>query len=244
MKHFPILRTQRLTVQLQELTIGQSIALANMPEHLREAECTTFLNHAVKSSEGIENPLDWTVQERTLVVAHYLASVLEDGPDFQVGEGRYSDYFNGASDSRVETIDLCEQGGERWRLQPLTGRMAEAVERLQGEIEGLPARMHWLLGCMAAQLLRDGESIDNLTEGGFDEWLLNRMRVFQAYPESDFEELLTAYWLGMDTLKHLFAVTIGDGLLILPRQETDGALPPARFPVRAGLSPLAISMGG
>ncbi|WP_197714678.1 hypothetical protein, partial [Nitrosomonas supralitoralis] len=88
MIHFPILRTRRLTVQLKELSIGESIAIAAMPSHLEEAVTTAFLLKAVATAKGIENPADWTVQERMMVVCHYLASVSDDGPDFAVGDGR------------------------------------------------------------------------------------------------------------------------------------------------------------
>jgi len=48
MYHFPILRTKRLTVQLKEISIGESISLASMPAHLNEATCGAFLRYAVQ----------------------------------------------------------------------------------------------------------------------------------------------------------------------------------------------------
>lgn len=247
MINFPMLRTRRLTVQLKELTIGDSIALAAMPVHLHEATCTAFLNKAVSSSaKGVENPAMWTVQERMLAVAHYLASVSEDGPDFALGEGRYSDYLDGSTDIAVPTveIEIGSLGGDAWRIRHLTGAMAESIERTQGECAGMTGRLHWLLAGMAAQLVRSGdapvEPADG--EGAFDEFILARMKVFAAYPESDFADLMAMYALGRDRLTHLFQVEFGaDGLVALPKGG-DG-LPPARFPVRTCLTRMAIEMG-
>ena len=43
MIYFPPLRTRRLTVQLRELSIGDSLTLAAMPGHMEEASTTAFL---------------------------------------------------------------------------------------------------------------------------------------------------------------------------------------------------------
>ncbi len=246
MKHFPPLRTRRLTVQLKELSIGESIKLASIPIHLNEAASSAFLKYAVASVSGVENMADWTVQERTLVVAHYLASVVEDGPDFSLGQGKYSDYLNGAKDINKDfkPIDLGSVGGDQWSLTHPTGRMSEAIERLQGELE-LPPRLHWLIGGMAAQLIRKGENVQNLdTEGSYDEWLLNRIKVFSAFPESDFEALMILYQSNREQLNHLFTIAFDDtGIITLPK-ESDSILPPARFPVRSGLSRMALALAG
>ena len=125
MIHFPILRTRRLTVQLRELPIAESIAVASMPPHLYEASCTAFLRGAIETVDGISDPAQWTVQERTLAVCHYLACTLEDGPDFAVGNGRFSDYLDARwmrrrasqslrSVSSTATPGPCGTSPERW----------------------------------------------------------------------------------------------------------------------------------
>jgi hypothetical protein len=247
MRHFPILRTRRLTVQLRELSIGQSIKLAAIPVHLNELMCSEFLRYAIDAVSGIEDIAQWTVQERMLAVAHYLASVVEDGPDFSLGDGKYSDYLDGSIDidKDFKSIELGELGGDLWSIDHLTGRMAEAIERLSGELPDLPPRLHWLLGCMAAQLIRKDEVLPDLdTDGSYDEWLLNRMRVFSAFPESDFEQLIMMHQLGVEKLHHLFKINFNDtGIIALPKEE-GSALPPARFPVRSCLSKLSLTLGG
>ncbi|MGZ8220065.1 MAG: hypothetical protein ACXWT0_00305 [Methylobacter sp.] len=251
MKFFPTLRTRRLTVQLKELSIGDDIALATMPEHLEQAECTAFLRYAIAEvKNGPQDPANWTIPERNLAVAHYLASVLEDGPDFALSDvSKYSDYLDSGVDISLSSFLFAvgEIGGEQWSIQHLTGAMAESIERLQGIIEGITHQTHWRFGAMAAQLVNASDEQPEFTgDGQFDEWLLHRMRVFMAFPSSDFEQLMAAYYLGFDKLHHLFAYdfSLDGGIVILPRKGGASDLPPARFPVSSCVSKIAASMAG
>lgn len=249
MIYFSPLRTRRLTVQLRELTIGDSLTLAAMPPHLEEAACTSFLRCAVASSQNIPDPANWTVQERTLAVCHYLAATTEDGPDFSVGDGRYSDYLQGEADiqTSVQALELGEVGGDVWHVRHLTGAMAESIERMVGEIEGVSGRLHWLLGGMAAQLVRTGEEPPDAAagEGLFDEYLLARVQILKGYPESDFGKLMGLYLGGRDKLHHLFKLEFtDDGIVAMPKGGVAANLPPARFPVHSCLSRLARELVG
>lgn len=244
MIHFPPLRTRRLTVQLKELSIGESIALAAMPIDAEEAGCTAFLRRAAASCKGITDPAQWTVQERMLAVCHYLAAVADDGPDFSLGRGRYSDYLDGATDAKPGRVDVGTVGGDAWLVQHLTGAMAESIERLTGEVDGITGRLHWLMGGMAAQMVRASETPPDPAdgEGAFDEYLAARMRVMASFPASDFEALMSRYALGRDELHHLFRIDFSaNGLMALPKKG-GGDLPPARFPFRTCLSRMALEM--
>lgn len=246
MKHFPRLKTARLSVQLRELTIGQEIKIAGFVGN-EEAERTEFLRSAI-ADDGID-PSMWTVQERIHVSAYYLAITRTDGPDFAVGEHRYSDYLDAESDTDVMTVPAGDVGGDHWTLRHLTGAMVETIENLIGEID-IPRQCHWIqyhwmLGAMAAQLVRDGET-DAIEPGSahYDRWLLARMQIINAFPSSDFEALLAAYYSARAELHHLFDFDFSDdGIVILPRQGGAG-IPPARFPIRRGLSQTAIAMAG
>lgn len=254
MIHFPLLRTRRLTVQLRELSIGESIAIAAMPPHLEEAEYTAFLRAAVQSAQGVEDPADWTVQERMLAVCHYLAATAEDGPDFALGAGRYSDYLDGETDIQpnVQQVEVGELAGDTWHIRHLTGRMAESIERMAGEVQDasgnpLSSRLHWILGGMAAQLVRAGESVPgaDMPEGAFDEHLVARMRVMGSFPESDFSALMRLYFEGREKLRHLFRIEFSkDGIVAMPKGGAAANLPPARFPVRSCLSRIALELVG
>ena len=243
MIHFPALRMRRLTLQLRELTIGQSIAVAEMPVHLEESAITAFLRAATESAKGIADPADWTVQERAFSIGHYLASTMEDGPDFAIGEGHFSDYMDGANDFPAESVELGELGGDTWSLRQLTGAMAESIERMAGEVA--TGRLHWLLGGMAAQMIRAGEEAPSASagEGKFDEWLVSKMRVLREFAEGDFAALVALYTEGRDKLHHLLRIDFApDGIAVLPKGGA--ALPPARFRADSCLSELAKELVG
>lgn len=245
--YFPALRTKRLTVQLRELTIGESLQLAAMPPHKPEAVCTAFLRSAVAEVKGIADPVEWTVGERLLVIAQYMAATLEDGPDFALGDGRYSDYLDGARDIDDVLEEVGEVGGDVWRARHLTGGMAEAIERLDGEVEHVSGRLHWLYGAMAAQLVRVNEEAPapGDGEGAFDEWLVARMRTLLAFPDSDAELLMGLYLHARERMQHLFRVEfVQDGIVAMPKGGAAADLPPARFPAYSCLSKFARQMGG
>lgn len=240
--HFPILRSKRLTVQLKELSIAQSIALAQMPIHAEQQTITAFLTAAIESAT-VDDVTQWTVAERTLAVCHYLSSVVDDGPDFAVGEnGHYTDYLDGDNDIKAidAVVDVGELGGDSWQVRHLTGWAAETIERLDGALDNIAGRLHWLIGTMAAQLVRKGEDCPVLFE---EDWLLHRMKTLAALSESDFITLSFLHQTGVDTLYHLFSINFdNDGLLVLPVKGSD--LPPARFRVRACLTGFSQRMGG
>lgn len=252
MLHFPVLRTRRLTLQLRELSIGDSMAIAEMPLHLEESATTAFLRKAIDTISGIDDPINWTVQERTMAVCHYLASVSDDGPDFSLGEsGKYSDYLDGSVDApaTLERVEVGEIGGDLWFVRHLTGGMAESIERLSGVIDGISGKRHWLIGAMASQLVRKDEEIPNIAdgEGAFDDFLVQRIKIITAFPESDFIILMSGYLAARTELHHLFRIDFAEdgGLIVLP---TEGGaargLPPARFPVRSCISKLAEELVG
>ena len=243
MKFFPELKTKRFTVQMRELTIGESIMIASMPSHLEEACITSFLRKVCERIDGIDDPARWTVSERLFAVTHYLAATSEDGPDFLIGkEGHYTEYLDIKKDDYRESLDIGEIGGDKWRVVHMTGGMAEAIERLVGEMN-IPIRLHWILGGMAAQLVMDVETIPEINED-YDQWLQKRMTVFIAYPESDFEKLMTAYLTALHDMRMYFSIEFNDsGIIVLPK-EAEGVLPPARFPAKTCLTRTAIILAG
>ena len=253
MKHIPILRTARLKLQLKPLSIGNAVRIASMPAHLEQAEATQFLTCAIESvTQGPEDPLEWTVQERTLAIAHYIAST-SDTPNFVLSESnsgksksRYLDYLDGGHDyPEDETIDLGEISGGAWRMGHLLGKHVESIERLSGELS-LSPRFHWIVGGMAAQLIHPGDKPHEGTDDTYDKWLLSRMKLILDCSEHDFEHLLFAVESGRSQLYHLFDYTFDadkGGLIILPR-EADGDMPPARFPVASRISKLARELAG
>lgn len=245
MIHFPVLRTRRLTVRMKELAMIDAIALAAIPPHLNEEATTAFLRAAVDDVQGVESPEDWTVQERTMAVCHYMASTLDDGPDFSLagGQARFSDYLVGEQDYPGDSVEAGTLEGDRWELRHLTGAMAGAIERLQGELAGVSGHAHWRIGRMAAQLVPNGDAVP--TAGDIDAALIERMRVIANYPESAFVQLLDAFERARGELDHLFILDADEhGLMALPREGSAAEQPPARFPVGACITDLARYLGG
>lgn len=250
MIHFPPLRTQRLTIQLKELSIGAACQIAAMPIHAEQAACTAFLRRVVDAvTSGPSDPAQWTVQERTMVVCHYMASTLEDGPNFSVGTGNYSDYLDGANNegAALDFVEAGELGGDLWHVRHLTGAMAESIERMEGEVGGMSGYLHWVLATMALQMVRDSEETPPEEGTALDNYLAEKMQVLAAYPESDFIALRAMYEAGRDKLHHLFRVVFSrdnssTGIIVLPQGGV--ALPPARFPAYSCVSGMAREMVG
>lgn len=236
--YIPALPLQSMTVRLRELRIGDALAIASMPIHLKEASTTVFLRKALDDSPAavapLPDPLLWTVEERMMAVAHYLSATSDDGPDFALGEAQFSDYLLADNKPRVAFADAGEVAGDRWRVYPLTGAMAESIERL-GDTEAFRGDARWVAGRLACQMCRDGEAhpaLQAMSDAALDAWLSERLQVFAAFPESDFMALLLAYQVARQTLTHLFVVgSDADGLLVLPKEGGAG-IAPARFPVR------------
>lgn len=238
-------RTPRITAEMQELTAGDVIDLCALPADQHERGATELLKRIVKPEDKprvgqVTDVRLWTVQERAFVIAHYIAHVAEDGPDFSVGEqGKYSDYIVDGIGATPEQVSLGVVAEDNWSLGPLLGAHAESIERLVTSGRLAASRVGWWVGCMAAQLLRAGDDpfdTANRMDADLDEHIAERAQIFMAFPESDFMDLLQAFLLGNDKLEHLLRVEfIDDGLVFMPKEEAPGKNP-ARFPVSAAIS--------
>ncbi len=253
---FQDIRTRRLKVTLKELEIGQAVALVRLPPDSSELSLNTFLKYAVQAAVGVDEVVDWTVQERYLALCQYISGS-SDHPDFELNNNNhYSDYLFAEKDVDVDAngglqpVDLGEIAGDKWRMQYLTGGMAESIERLQGEVKypdgsALSGYAHWELGCMAAQLLAENnDALAPLSEGQFDERMVHRMQVFLAFPQSIYIQLRATFYLGWDQQSHLFRIGLSDsGIVVLPK-EVGSKIPPARFRLRSILSTTAQNLAG
>jgi hypothetical protein len=243
MIHFPPLRTKRLDVHLRELTLRQSIELAAVPGHLHERATSALLACVVaKTGPGTPAQEDWTVQERCMVVAHYLASVADGEANFSVGEGRFLDYLESEVDAAPQECEVGQACDDDWVMTQLTGLQAEAMEGF------CRTRLDWLLADMAARLrIASKEEPPKAAAGvgAYQEWLQERAQVFRDFPESDFEELYAAYVRGLSRLHHLFALDFDDeGHVVLPlRKEGGASLAPARFRAATCIGSLARALG-
>lgn len=237
------LRTRRMAVQLKEISIGDAVAVAAMPEHLFEHTTTEFLRRVIVSATAptpahVTDPMLWTVQERTMVVCHYLIHVSPEGADFSVGEGaRLSDYLVQGRDTPLEPVQIGEIAGDSWSVHPLLGCHARAIEDLIGSVTGIEGRLHWVLGAMAAQMRRSVDVIPDDEDKARDV-LLARMTKLSQFPESDFGAMMTSWSRAVDEMAHFFRLDFDDhGIIALHGGGVDKT--PGRFPARSGLSALA-----
>ena len=253
MINFSPLRTRRLKVQLQELTIGDTIALCKMPPNMHEAGTAALIAATLVANDRplpgeVTDPRLWTVQERALVASHYLAHTVESGPDFAIGrDGKLSSYLDMERDAPPEKYDLGLVAGDNWFIYPLLGAHVESIERLVASGR-LPAERHgWWLGAMAAQLVRHGEEpfdVLSCTDAALDSRLDDLAVIYKNFPESDFMDLLFAFLAGQEQLQHLFRMEFAeDGLVVMPNKEAPG-LPPARFPFSNAISTRAFQVFG
>ncbi len=235
MINIPLLRLRSGSVQLNELTIEQSLALAVIPAGYFEQGISRFITMSCPDCD----PLKMTVEDRMMLVAHYLASTGEN-PDFAIGRAHFSDYLIGDENSRVDLVEIGDIDGDYWLCRTLTGEFSEAIERLQGET-GLPPRVHWTIGRLASQLYRKDESLEI---DDIDLWLKNRMAVFSKYPESSFMMLFSAYQHARVGMRHLFIIENDDkGIVAMPKEGVTD-YPAARFPVDTCISDYVKTMAG
>lgn len=204
----PDFNTGRIAGPMKELTLGQCIELSGMNQSQHEHLTTAFLNHVTGADSRA-----WTVEERAFLVGHYLASTGDDGPDFPVGEYRFSDYLALKGSYGTEAVD---------GIRPIFGSDAEMIERNEGAV--MQGRMHWLSGCLAVQ-----------ANPASDDEFLAIQRGFLDGEISEFEQALADYLSARSKLQHLMNVTIiNDGFAI--NGERDGEpIPVARFPAAAAI---------
>lgn len=253
MIHIQPLRSRRMNLRLREISAGAAIRLAGIHPDRHEFATSEFLRSIVESADTptpqhVTDPRLWTVQERTLVVCHYIAAISPlGGADFSVGDdGKFTDYMVPERDY-LPSVDLGAACDDNWSMVPMSGLAAESIEWLAGSVPNIPAgRTHWLIGSMAAQLVRTGKDDPApVDDAAYQDWLKARMAVFADFPDSDFVELVRLRSEGVGKLLHLFDMDISEsGMVVLPNEGGEGKdLPPARFPVDVCLSEMAKRLG-
>jgi hypothetical protein len=236
------LRTRRLAVQCRELTLGDAIAICKMDGQRHESVTTAVLRSIIERADVprpgfVADPQMWTVSERMRVMAHYLSSVGQDGPDFSIGDEstalKFSDYADLAIESESLEVRALASGKE-FMIRPLLGIHAELLER------SCTSRGEWVVGAMACQMSEPGKeapSLLDMTEVDRLEWIGAQLLAARSSPESDFEEKMGAYFAAQDSLKQWFNLSFDDeGVIAMPSRKEAGPQP-ARFPPLSVISP-------
>lgn len=237
MINFRPLSTPRLQVTLRELAGDDAIYLCQLPKEEPERGASELIQRIVVPSEaprqGQEtDPRLWSVQERALVIAHYLAHVI--GGDFAIGDdAKFSDYLiRDGVGAPPDAVEIGEVSGKRWMLQPLLGWHAESIERIILAGELWSNRAGWLIGAMAAQMYHVEQgplTCHDAVDAVIDKALEERAKAIVKTPESEMMMLVALYEQHCSRMDHTFAMALGDdGVMFLPAQEVPD-LPPARF---------------
>lgn len=237
---FAHLRTKRISVTMRELTLSEGIALCRMPGHAHEAVTTAFLRFVASGADKprdsyITDPLLWTVEERIRLVAHYLSHVADDGPDFSIGDQRFSSYVDLVADDFQAEVAIGQVGDRPRILRPLLGVHAQLLERV------CASRGDWLIGAMACRLDDAGMPDPSIELASMDEvaslaWIKGRIDSIKGLPESDFEQAYMAY-ISQPDLRQFFRVDFGDdGMVCLPIDVKETGIPPARFRAHSCIS--------
>lgn len=239
-----------MSAGFRELTIRESLRLANIPNELNESATTEMLRAIASPLPGVDlpDPMLWTVQQRMLGVAYYMAHTLDDGPDFAIGDGKYSDFLIEDEHSIVRSIEVGRVAGDTWVCQPLLGVHAEIIEAIDPPENMHGGRIKWLIHAMAAQMHRDGEGAppDPVSDRfGYAGWLSERAATLADFPEGDFASLVLAFYAGVDAMQHHFAIDLSDAGPVAVRKGGAGMdLPAARFPVHAALTDITKAFCG
>nr|DAS32326.1 MAG TPA: hypothetical protein [Caudoviricetes sp.] len=194
--------TPRHHVDMHELTLGACIKIAQIQEY--ERGISEFLRAC-----GCGETHDWSVQERYLAVAHYIACN-GDEPDFMVGaSARFSDYLN--------------DGGMEPSGRYISGATAELAERMRAEFDDLPGATYYMLAYM--------------TEATDDKAMVEGIRKFLEMPGSEFEAAYREFFASLSP--HIFTLRVSDEGLCIAAKEKEGRgdeVPPvARFPAAVAI---------
>lgn len=244
---FKPVRTVRLNVQLQELTLGSAGAVCQVPAQQSERTTTVLLQKSIAGAvlngpNGVTDPLAMTVQERALLVAHYLMRVSKDGPDFALGHGRLSDYLSERAELRQSSTVVEDKDGKSWTVYPLLGVHTQALEVM------CSMRGEWMLGACACQVFSEGEAPPDwlaMSDNEAQDWVAARTAKLDEMPESDFEAMFSAWTKGRNVLEHFFRQEFNDeGVVFMPWATKEGGAGdvPARFLPRSCLSALSLAI--
>lgn len=259
MYYFPELKTARFSTNMQELKIKDTLKLLSIPAHNIEVLTTQFLESVLVDCPL--SPKQMTIEERNLCVCHYISATSDDKmPDFVVGDNaNLSNYLNAGKMypyTKIQPTVIGNFNEQPLAIISISGANAEAIERLNGEVENLNNRSHFLIASMAAQLIFNYNENDFANDTKIndllnldDEQLLKKVDFILNLTETEFLQVLELFTNGTKQIYHYFNISYADefynekngdyipaGYIILPinnDNEKGGGdnlvLSPARF---------------
>ncbi len=191
---------------LRELTIGQAIEIAKIPQSMNEARLTSFIGFVCGDSDLA---LSLTAQERYVILLTYLSLADND----YVVNLEHDDYFTKPLHQPDPVII------DGISIHHLTGQMAMALEQKCENI------YDWLTGQMACQMSGDLGALIGVRDmvwgridvSDLDDQIQQRFIELGNLTQTQFEGLVACYTQGAEKLKH--GVVLGldnDGIILLP----------------------------
>lgn len=219
---------------LKELTIGQIVQIAKIPQAMNELRLNAFIGY-VCQDETLANQL--TVQERYYILLNYL-SISQN--DYMMNEDVSNYFIQAKTAPDVVTIGNIH-------VQQLFGNH---VTELQTRCENI---YDWLAGQMACQLHGDmteffGDETNPVVwekmpvAGEIITVFQKRFEMIESLTDSQFQALSDVFYQGCDKLKHLLDISLdNEGITILGNSEQQGGgdLIIARFRTLSVLSDIA-----
>lgn len=242
MKYIPSINTARISVNLHEPSIDSIEKTLEIPAQFEQRTATELLRSIIEPIEragAVSDPRMWSVNERMFVIASYMSATRDDGPDFPIGEGKFSDYLLDATDYVAEVPFECD--GRQLIYSPLHGYQAEIIETLLVGGNYSNTSYSWWKACIAACVRGDDEEpLLYQDDAQYEALLVKRIEDVGKLKDRPFVELFDAYQLAAQRGAHMvYAVTNLHGVLaaqVSERAEGVPELAPARFPARPAIT--------
>lgn len=225
--------TSRITAQMQELTLGQTMELCEIPDEMNEYGIGKMLSFVVTETNlPVE---EWTAQERLFALSHYLVALNKGDVELEDENGNIiplSEYMidKDYPESNYTFKQFDKEEEITLEVVPLTGEYLEAVERAciaNGKKMG-----DWVVATMAAQIRVAGE----MWNGVADDYVQENIKRLKELPLADFDSLFFEFCKGLEQQEHLLRIGFSnDGLML----KGGAGLPPVRFPFITAISETA-----
>lgn len=250
MKYINPVNTRRISVEMAEMLIEDVEKLCEIPAVFEQRTATELLRRVCKPIDragAVSDPRLWSVNERIFVIANYMSATRDDGPDFPVGGGHYSDYLLANTDY-VGDIPFTSDGRDLL-YTPLLGYQAEVIETLIAGGTYKPTDFSWWCAAIAACVRgADDEPVPYTDDASYESVLVERITAIRKLKSSQFVGLFHSFLDVQRRGAHLVhAVTSSYGVVAAPVSEQPEGAPefaPACFPAGSCVSSSARAVMG
>jgi hypothetical protein len=210
---FPIIDLGSRSIQIREITIGESLKVARIPEPKNEHRLSLFLSSILDDDDL---PKKLSVQERYFVLMEYLDASKDTqiGVNFDFAKYRITDPDDWVKEITIEGVTV----------KHLTGSHVELLEDACDDLAD------WFIGSMLMRTDREGFIPIDETDSRANQLkaLSERIKVFEGMPQSEADDFTQIYLSACEQMAfHLRTSVDQQGITILPNGGTDDA--PARF---------------